>query len=102
MDMSRFRASQLLSLAAVLGLGVVMFAGTEARAACYGTNVSLNLCYAYVSWYSGSQGSTCDTPQAKWCQLVNPTGTFAYTPVTVRNLGSYSEVQTAMDLWNTA
>lgn len=98
--MRRSRFSQLLGFAAVLGLGVVVFAGTEAQAACYGSNVSLNRCYAYVSWYSGLQGSTCDTPQAKWCQRVNPTGTFAYTPVTMRNWGSYSEIQTAADLWN--
>jgi hypothetical protein len=98
--MRRSLFSQLLGFAAVLGLGVVVFAGTEARAACYGGNVSLNRCYAYVSWYSGLQGSTCDTPQAKWCQRVNPTGTFAYTPVTMRNWGSYAEIKTAADLWN--
>jgi hypothetical protein len=98
--MKRTRFLQLLGLAAVLGLGVVVFAGTEARAACYGANVSLNRCYSWISWYSGTKAYTCDTPQAKWCQRVNPTGTFAYTPVTMRNWGSYSEVATAANLWN--
>jgi hypothetical protein len=89
----------LLSLAAVLGLGVVGFAGTEAQAYCGAVNENLNRCYAYVSWYSGMQGKTCDTPQAKWCQRVNPSG-FPYTPVTMRNWGSFSEIKTAADLWN--
>lgn len=97
--MRRSRFSQLLGLAACLGLGAVVLAGTEAIATCYGVNVSLNRCYAYVSWYAGQKAWTCDTPAGKWCQRVNPNG-FPYTPVTFRNWGSYSEVKPAADAWN--
>lgn len=98
--MRRYRFSQMLSLAVGLALGAVVLAGTAARAVCYSPNTSLNQCYAYVSWYAGQQASTCSTPAGKWCQRVNPTGNFAYTPITFRNWGSYSEIKTAADAWN--
>ena len=100
--MRKFRFSQLLSLAGFLGLGAGVLSGTEARATCYSPNTSVNQCYVYVSWNSGTQGWNCTTQQGKWCQRVNPTGTFAYTPITYRNWGSYTEVKTAAELWTAA
>jgi hypothetical protein len=74
--------------------------GTQARAYCNPPNQPIPQCYAYVSWRANYHGYNCSTPQGKWCDRVNPSGSFWYTQISFRNWGSYSEVKTAADAWN--
>lgn len=94
--MKKSKISLAVLFTAVVGLGSVVLSEGDAKSA-YCTTGSISACYSYFSFL---QSKTCDYKNAKWCERVNPTGTFWYTKVDYRNWGSYSEVGWAAEKWN--